>query len=54
LVGGELEADVVGVHKVKSLREVDVGTSFAFAGAVHVRTAEDGEEVGGLGKGIIG
>ena len=35
------------------MREVDVRTAFAFAGAVHVGAAEDGEEIGRFGKGVV-
>ena len=46
LVGGELVPDVLGVHEVQGLREVHVGGALALTGTVHVRTAEDGQEVG--------
>lgn len=44
-VGGELVADVLGIDQMKSLREIDVRRAFAFAGAVHIGTTKDGEEI---------
>ena len=50
---GELRAGFLGIHQLNRLRETESGSSLAFAGAGHVGTAEDREEVEFPGKLVI-
>ena len=50
---GEFCAGLLGIHQLNRLCETESGSSLAFAGAGHVGTAEDREEVEFPGKLVI-